>query len=123
MTWKRKNKRKGRNQNFSIIRKFRNEGKINEEFEVLLDSLTLEEIIAVKLELAAKTVGGKLYGFPVWKSLNRIVRDAVLKYALSATQTKMEAARLLGVSKHILYSETKKYGTESFFEKDLTDKN
>tara|TARA_Y100000296_G_C5124724_1_gene232282 strand:- start:165 stop:536 length:372 start_codon:yes stop_codon:yes gene_type:complete len=121
MTWKRKNKRKGRNQNFSIIRKFRNEGKINEEFEVRLGGLTLEEIIAVKLELAAKSVGGKLYGFPIWKSLNRVVKDAVLKYALSATQTKMEAARLLGVSKHTLYGETKKYGTESFFEKDLTD--
>ena len=121
MTWKRKNKRKGRNQNFSIIRKFRNEGKINEEFEVRLGGLTLEEIIAVKLELAAKSVGGKLYSFPIWKSLNRVVKDAVLKYALSATQTKMEAARLLGVSKHTLYGETKKYGTESFFEKDLTD--
>ena len=123
MTWKRKNKQKGRNKNFSIIRKFRNEGKINEEFEVLLGGLTLEDIIAVKLELAAKTVGGKLYGFPIWKSLNRIVRDAVLKYALSATQTKMEAARLLGVTKHTLYGETKRLGTESFFEKDLTGEN
>ena len=116
MTWKRKNKRKGRNQNFSIIRKFRNEGNINEEFEVLLGSLTLEEIIAVKLELAAKTVGGKLYGFPVWKSLNRIVRDAVLKYVISASRSRTEAARVLGIDRIKLHKLYKKFDLYSYFE-------
>ena len=41
---------------YSISNKLRTENKINERFEVMMSSLTLEEIIALRLELAAKSV-------------------------------------------------------------------
>ena len=122
MPWRNKRKLHGSNRNYSVLRKLRNEGKTNEQFEVTLGLLSLEELIALKLELASKSVGGKLYGLPLWYSLPDIVKDAVLKYALSAARTKMEAARFLGVSKEYFYRLLKKYGTDSYFKEKTLDK-
>ena len=83
--------------NYSISKVLREQKRSNEYFEILLNNLTLEEIIALKLELGYKAIGFPLHGFPIWKSTNYIVKDALLKYAVSATQTKREAMRLLGL--------------------------
>ena len=116
MAWKNKRKIYGKNKNYSISRKLRNEGKTNEQFEVALGTLSLEEVIALKLELASKSVGGKLYSLPLWYCMPDIAKDAVLKYALSSARTKMEAARFLGVSKEYFYRLMKKYDVDSYFE-------
>lgn len=123
MPWNNKRKIYGANKDYSVIRKLRNEGKTNEKFEIMMGSLSLEELIALKLELASKTIGGKLYGLPLWYSLPDIVKDAVLKYALSAARTKMEAARFLGVNKEYFYKLTKKYDMDSFFKEKNLDNN
>ena len=47
---------------YSIAKELRKENKINNEFEAMLSHLTMEEIIALKLELATRSVGGKFYG-------------------------------------------------------------
>ena len=121
MSWNNKRKPYGANKNYSVIRKLRNDGKTNEKFEIMMGSLSLEELIALKLELASKTIGGKLYGLPLWYSLPDIVKDAVLKYALSAARTKMEAARFLGVNKEYFYKLMKKYDADSFFKEKSID--
>ena len=108
---------KGKNQNYSLLNHLRGENKITEEFEILLSALTLEEVIAVKLELASKCFGFKLYGLPIFKSVKEIVNDALLKFALSASRSKKEAAGMLGMSPKDLRTYLKKYKTESFFEK------
>ena len=41
-----KNKLKGKNRFYSISRKLKKEKKISEDFEVMLNGLTLEEVIA-----------------------------------------------------------------------------
>jgi transcriptional regulator of acetoin/glycerol metabolism len=123
MTWKGKRKLYGANKNYSVVRKLRNEGKTNEQLETMITMLSLEDLIALKLELASRSVGGKLYGLPLWYSLPDITKDAVLKYALSAARTKMEAARFLGVSKEYFYRLLKKYNANSFFEEKQLDKN
>ena len=64
----------------------------------MLNNLSLEEIIGLKLELAARSVGNMLYGLPILTSLPYITRDAILKYSLSATRSKKEAARFLGIN-------------------------
>jgi hypothetical protein len=83
---------------FSISKKLKNENKINDEFEIMLDNLKLEEVIALKLETSSKVIGGKLFGLPLWHSLTDIVRDAVFKYALSASKNKKEAIKFLGLT-------------------------
>ena len=118
MAWKKTKRTQGKNRNHSLSKKLRKENKITHSFEIMLNNLTLEEIIGLKLELAAKAAGGLLYGHPIWYSLPNLVKDAVLKYAYSATKTKMEAARFLGFSKNKFNELVKKYHTESYFEEN-----
>ena len=89
---------RGKNYYQSVSKKLRENRKINPEFEVRLASLTLEELIALKLELAAKNVRGKLYGFPIWNTSTYIIKDSLIKFALSATNSHREAANLLGIN-------------------------
>ena len=114
--WKKKRKLQGKNKHYSLINKLKREHKITDEFQVMFNCLSLEEVIALKLELASKSVGGKLFGFPILSSMHDVTKDAVLKYALSAARTKGEVARFLGIQKSDLNRLLKKYGTETYFE-------
>ena len=112
-----KKKNDGRNKYYSLSNKLRKDGRSSEEFEILFNNLSLEEVIGLKLELASKFgLNGKMYGLPIWYSLRTIVKDAVLKYALSATRSKKEAARFLGIQLDHFKKLIKKYNTESYFE-------
>ena len=63
------NKKANKFKNYSFIFKMKKEKKINDQFLNLLSSLTLEEIIALKLELSIQLVKHKFYNFPIWKAL------------------------------------------------------
>ena len=107
----------GRNRYYSISKKLRKEGKSSEEFEIIFNSLSLEEVIGLKLELASKSAfKGKMYGLPLWYSMPSIVKDAMLKYALSATRSKREAARFLGLNEFSLRLLIRKYKIDMYFE-------
>lgn len=118
MPWKKKRRLQGKNRYYSVVKKLRREGKIDKEFEAQMNSLLLEEVIAIKLELAAKASGAPVYGVPIWSSLVDIVRDATLKFAFSATRTKIEAARFLGIDYDNFAKLCKKFKTESYFEEE-----
>jgi len=115
MAWKKKKRLQGKNQYYSISRKLRKEHKSSDEFEIILNNLSLEEVIALKLELASKVAGNCLYGLPIWDTLPIIIQDAVLKYGISATRTQTEAARFLGLNKDRLSKLIKKFDVHSFF--------
>ena len=108
-----------KNKNYSVIRKLRSEGKLPEEAEIFLSNISLEDLIALKLEIASKSTGGKLFGIPLWKSLPFIVREALLKTAISVCKTKSEAASMLGKEIDTLDKLLKKYEIISFFEKSV----
>ena len=115
-----KNKNSGKNLYYSLSNKLRKEGKSSEEFEILFNSLSLEEVIGLKLELASKFgLRGKMYGLPIWYSLRTIVKDAVLKYAVSATRSKREAARFLGLHEQSLNILLRKHKIDKYFEEDI----
>ena len=110
----------GRNRDYSISHKLRKDGKSSEEFEILFNNLSLEEVIGLKLELASKSsFNGKLYGVPIWYSIPTIVKDAVLKYAVSATRSKREAARFLGLNELTLKKNINRYKIDNYFEKKV----
>jgi len=115
MSWKKQRRLQGKNKYYSLSRKLRRESRSNDQFEVMLSQLTLEEVIGLKLELASKVLGGKLFGLPVWSSMHSIVQDAVLKWALSASRTKQEAMRFLGVNQAKFFELTKKYKVDNYF--------
>lgn len=116
--YEKKKKIYGTKKHYSVISKLENDGKINEQFQLMMNKLSLEEVIAAKLELASKASGGFIYGIPIWASLVHIVRDATLKFALSSTRTKAEAARFLGVNIENFNTYLDQYGTENYFEEN-----
>tara|TARA_R100001015_G_C4612738_1_gene168290 strand:+ start:1149 stop:1517 length:369 start_codon:yes stop_codon:yes gene_type:complete len=113
--WKRRKNYNGKNKKYSIIQYLRNKKKSSRDFEIMLSNLSLEEIIALKLELSTTTVANRLYGIPLWKNLQNIVQDAILKYAFSATRTKQEAMRFLGLKESHFHQLVKKYKPSDYF--------
>ena len=49
----------GKNNTYSISKKLQKDKKISDEFEIMINSLTLEEVIALKLELSTRSLRGK----------------------------------------------------------------
>ena len=118
MSWKKKLREyKGRNNEYSLRKKLKREKKITDEFEIVLSTLTLEEIIGLRLELASLYINNKLYNFPIYKSIKYITKEACLKFALSATRSFGDAASFLGMNESDLRKEIKK------FKIDLTTTN
>lgn len=101
--------------NYSFISLMRKKRKINDEFLNVLSSLSLEEIISLKLELAVQLTRHKLYNFPLWKALPSICRDAILRYTLSACESKRDGARMLGIDIREFDKLLKRYNTEKLF--------
>ena len=108
--WKKKLREyKGKNYNYSLRNKLKREKKITDDFEVMVQSLSLEELIGLKFELAASHINNKLYNFPVYRSLRYIVKEACLHFALSSTRTFDEAAGFLGIRPGELRNEINKF--------------
>jgi len=81
----------------------------------MLNQLSLEEIIALKLELGSKALGGKLFGFSFWKILNSLTKDAILKYAFSACVNKFEAMTFIGLNHQAFKKYIYKYKIFQYF--------
>ena len=121
MSWEKRRKRQGKNKYYSLAKKLRREQRSNDEFEIMLSQLTLEEVIGLKLEIASKTLDGRLFGLPIWASLHSIVQDAVLKYTFSAARTQGEAMRFLGLKKVEMKKLLKKYNIDNYFSEETLD--
>ena len=84
MTWKKKRKIVGKYEHYSLSKKLKRENLISDQFEIMLNSLTLEELIGLKLELALKAAGAPIYGIPMYRSMKDVAKSALLMYACSA---------------------------------------
>tara|TARA_R110000824_G_scaffold73623_2_gene187441 strand:+ start:1374 stop:1688 length:315 start_codon:yes stop_codon:yes gene_type:complete len=73
-------------------------GLLNNELLVLISNLTLEDLIAIKIELASLHLKNRLYGLDIWKKMNYITKEALLRVAISCTKSNSEASRFLGIS-------------------------
>ena len=102
---------------YSISSKLKSEGKTNEAFEVMLNNLHLEDIIALKLELSARMVKNKLYGFNIWNNIMNITREAVFKFAIAVTNTESDCLRLLNMNHFDYVKYYKMYQIERYFKK------
>tara|TARA_R110000824_G_scaffold46692_1_gene133776 strand:+ start:484 stop:843 length:360 start_codon:yes stop_codon:yes gene_type:complete len=99
----------------STIIKLQDESKITDPLLVLISSLTLEEIIAIKFELSCSDINNRLYGFDMWRSSSKIMKEAVLRFALSSTTSKSDTARFLGITYSELKMILKVYDLKDYF--------
>ena len=104
--------------NKSIVNKLTHEGVISQDLLVLINNLTLEDLIAIKLELSCALVKNKLYGIDFWSNSCYIIREALLKFAISVSKSKKDAARFLGLDLREFNTQYKKYDIESYFKED-----
>ena len=104
--------------NKSIINKLTHEGIVSQDLLVLINNLTLEDLIAIKLELSCALVRNKLYGIDFWSNSCYIIREALLKFAISVSRSKKDAARFLGLDIREFNTQYKKYNIESYFKED-----
>ena len=116
MSYKIRRKNKGKNKYHSLINKLKKENKIDDKFQSTLSSLTLEEIIGLKLEQSSKILNGRQFGLPLWRTLDFIVKEAVMKWVISASRTDIEAARYLGLDTRDFYSFRKMFNIVDYFD-------
>ena len=110
------NNTKSKSVNLSVIEKMRNDNLINDETLVVINSLTIENLIALKLELSARILNNRLYGLDIWKKSDYIIKDAMLKFAISTTKSKKDAARFLSISYSEFNKLYKKYKLDEYFD-------
>ena len=103
--------------NKSIASKLIDDGIASEELLVLFNSISLEDIIALKLELSSKILKNRFYGFDIWRNSSYIVKDALLKFAISNTNYKKDAARFLNLDYASFSRLIKKFKVDKYFDR------
>lgn len=111
----------GPNQHHSISAKLKEDGRSNDEFEIMLGRLTIEELIALKLEVTARSLNDKLYGFNLWTTVPTMARAALVHYAYTGTRTKGEMRSFLGIDGKILKKILEDYKLDEYFSKKPLD--
>jgi hypothetical protein len=106
--------------NNSTINKLKSQNKINDHLLSCIAALSLEDLIAIKFELAAIYINNRLYGFDIWKKTIYIVKDAILKFAISTTKSKKDAARFLGLTPREFRKVSKSYKLDEYFLEEET---
>ena len=100
----------------SIISKLKDNNLVSDDLLVLVNNLSLEDIIALKLELSSKILQNRFYGFDIWRNTNYIVKDALLKFAIANTNSKKDAARFLNLNYSAFSRLIKKFEVDKFYE-------
>tara|TARA_B100001250_G_scaffold407402_1_gene428090 strand:+ start:1595 stop:1942 length:348 start_codon:yes stop_codon:yes gene_type:complete len=105
--------------NKSIINRLKDQYIIDDHSLSQIGDMSLEDLIAVKLELSAANMNNRPYGFDIWRNSIYIIKEALLKFAISTTKSKKDAARFLGLT----YTEFKKvmktYKVKDYFTDDI----
>jgi len=99
----------------SVILALKAKNLIDDSLLVCINSLTLEDLIAIKLELSANHINNRPYGFDIWRKSSYIIKEALLKFALSTTNSKKDAARFLGLTYSDFKKAIRKYEVTKFF--------
>ena len=92
---------------------------LQDDLLININNLSLEDLIAIKLELSANNINNRLYGFDLWRQSNNIVKEALLKFAVSTTKSKKDAARFLGLTYLEFKRVMTKYNVDQYFADDV----
>jgi hypothetical protein len=109
----------GFSRDLSFSNKLRKEGKSNEAFEIMLSALTLEELLALKLECTSRLTAGKLYGFNLWHNIVDITKEALYNAVISIANTNKECSRILGINDESFKVLKRKYKIREAYSEDI----
>ncbi len=83
--------------NYSKLSELKSLNKIDDQFVYYIESLSLEDIISIKLETMIRSLDFKFFNFPLWKSFHKIVSEALVNSIIGIASNNSEAARILGI--------------------------
>ena len=98
--------------NYSLINKFLKERKVNKEFILILSSLSLEDLIALKLESTSRILKGRMLSHSFFTSIKYMILEAIIKYILSISERKEDLELNLGIKYQTLRGILKKIEIE-----------
>ena len=107
--------------NKSVILALKAKNLLDDSLLVCINSLTLEDLIAIKLELSANHINNRPYGFDIWRKSGYIIKEALLKFALSTTNSKKDASSFLGLTYSDFKKAIRKYKVTKFFNDNVED--
>lgn len=81
----------------------------NKNFEYILSNLTLEEVVLAKLELSSRSINEKFYGYPIYKNVQNIVKESLVRFALNFCDSKERAYSMLGLDRKHFMQYVKKH--------------
>ena len=110
------------NKNYNLKNKLLKEKKIDNDFLEKIKFIKLEELITLKLLMSTSLLKGKFFNFPFLKYSTDICKEAVLRFALSQSNSKREACLILGIKKASLLNYIKSYNLEKEFNYDSKTK-
>lgn len=96
--------------NYSKISELKNMNKIDDQFVLYIETLSIEDIISVKLETMMRSLNFKFFNFPVWKSMHTIVSEALINSVITIASNNSEAARILGIDLKLYRNYLSKFG-------------
>lgn len=82
----------------SIIYQLRQENRINEQLEAMVNSLSVDELFRLKLELHTLSSGLAVFGNNLWKNAHKIIREALLRFVRTNFTNRELASQYLGLS-------------------------
>ena len=83
--------------NYSKISELKKLNKIDDQFVFFIETLTLEDLISIKLESVMRNLNFKFFNFPIWKSTHKLVSEALINSVINVAKNNSDAARILGL--------------------------
>ena len=102
---------------FVII--FPSQKNFEEMEDLMISTLTMEELIGLKLECSSRLTRGRLYGFNLWHNTVDIIKEALYNATISITRTNKEATRVLGINEQTFKALKRKYCIREEYDTDL----
>ena len=82
----------------------------------MVRKLTLEELIALKLELSFAKANVAVMGLPLYTNIRRITMQALLYFAISISDTYRHASASIGMTQNKFKKLVKKYHVTKYFD-------
>ena len=96
--------------NYSKISELKSLNKIDDQFVFYIESLSLEDLLTIKIESMMKSINFKFFNFPLWRSMHTIVSEALINSIITVASNNSEAARLLGIDLKLYRNYLSKFG-------------
>ena len=100
--------------------KFKIEKKLTSQFETFIESLTVEELLAIKLYMTTRCLNGK-FVFNCFPELNQVVEMAVLLYVMMNYNSMPQWADTLGINLIALIKKINKHKMTNYVKFFLDD--